>query len=121
MKRLQTILALLGLAVFIAGCGDSAAPKSDNNNGGGSGKKLKLAFVVNNSADFWTIARAGTAEAEKALGDVSVEFQIPGGGTAAEQRKILDDLLAKGVDGIAVSPIDAANQTEFLNRVARLC
>ena len=39
-------------------------------------------------------------------------------GDAAEQTQILNDLLAKGVDGIAVSPKDAANQTEILNKVA---
>ena len=30
----------------------------------------------------------------------------------------MDDLLAKGVDGIAVSPVDPANQTDLLNKVA---
>src|SRR3954469_20278604 len=81
-------------------------------------KNLKLAFVVNNAATFWTIARAGTEDAAKELGNVEVDFRIPSDGTAAQQRQILDDLLAKGVDGIAVSPIDPGNQTEFLDRVA---
>jgi len=47
-----------------------------------------------------------------------VDFRIPSSGTAAEQRQILDDLAAKGIDGIAVSPVDPANQTEFLNKIA---
>jgi ribose transport system substrate-binding protein len=49
---------------------------------------------------------------------VEVDFRIPSSGAAAEQQQILDDLLAKGVDGIAVSPIDPANQTALLDRVA---
>jgi ribose transport system substrate-binding protein len=110
LKNLLPLSAALCLALACAGnAWSQPAPAK---------KKLKLAFVVNNSADFWTIARAGTADAAKSLGNVTVDFQIPGGGTAAEQRKILDDLLVKRVDGIAVSPIDAANQTEFLNKVA---
>jgi ribose transport system substrate-binding protein len=31
----------------------------------------------------------------------------------------MESLLAKGVDGIAISPIDAANQTKFLNEIAQ--
>jgi ribose transport system substrate-binding protein len=82
------------------------------------GKKLRLAFVCNNAAVFWTIARAGTAEAEKTLGDVQVDFKIPATGSASEQQQIINDLLASGIDGIAVSPIDPGNQTAFLNKVA---
>src|SRR6185503_16902417 len=103
--------------LVLFGCG-----KSENDSGAqpGSGhqKKLKLAFVSNNASPFCTIARAGCKEAEKDLGSVEVDFRIPSSGTAAEQRQILDDLAAKGIDGIAVSPIDPANQTEFLNKLA---
>lgn len=105
IKNLISVATALGVALFIAGCGKGE-------------KKLKLAFVTNNASSFWTIARAGTVEALKELPNVEVEFKIPSDGTAAQQRQVLDDLLAKGVDGIAVSPIDPANQTEFLNKVA---
>lgn len=81
-------------------------------------KKLKLAFVTNNASTFWTIARKGCEEGVRQAGDVSLDFRIPSTGSAAEQQQLLDDLVAKGVDGIAVSPIDPANQTEALNRVA---
>ena len=86
--------------------------------GAAPAKKLKLAFVSNNAANFWTIARAGCADAPKELGDVEVDFRIPSTGSAAEQQQILNDLVARGVDGIAVSPIDPANQTDFLNKIA---
>ena len=104
------ILSAVALALALTACNkDSSA---------GSGKKLKLAFVSNNAATFWTIARSGCESAEKELGNVEVDFRIPSTGGAAEQQQIIDDLLAKGVDGIAVSPIDPSNQTAFLNRVA---
>lgn len=78
----------------------------------------RLAFVTNNAADFWTIARKGTEQADAELAGATVEFRL-GDGTAAEQKRIVDDLLAKGVDGIAISPVDPANQTGMLNDAAR--
>src|SRR6476660_765167 len=78
----------------------------------------RLAFITNNAADFWTIARKGTEKADAALTDVTVEFRL-GDGTAAAQKRILDDLLAKGGDGIALSPVDPANQTAMLNDAAK--
>jgi ribose transport system substrate-binding protein len=77
----------------------------------------RLAFITNNAADFWTIARKGTEKADAGLAGVEVEFRL-GDGTAAAQKRILDDLLAKGVDGIAISPVDPANQTAMLNDAA---
>jgi ribose transport system substrate-binding protein len=78
----------------------------------------RLAFITNNAADFWTIARKGTEKADTELGEVTVEFRL-GDGTAAAQKRIVDDLLAKGVDGIAISPVDPANQTAMLNDAAK--
>lgn len=83
-----------------------------------SGTK-RLAFVTNNASDFWTIARRGTEKADEELADVTVEFKIPSDGTAADQKRIIDDLLARGIDGIAISPVDPANQTELINQTAQ--
>lgn len=81
-------------------------------------KTYHLAFITNNASDFWTIARAGCMKAQSELPGVDVDFQIPGDGTAAQQKRIVDDLLARGVDGISISPVDPENQTELLNQVA---
>jgi len=118
MKKIQFILAALCVAAIVSGCGKSEAPKADNGSAPVAGKKLKLAFVSNNAATFWTIARTGCEAAAKDLGNVDVDFRIPSTGSAAEQQQILDDLVAKGVDGIAVSPIDPKNQIDFLNKIA---
>lgn len=102
---------LLAVAVLLpAGCGG-------NSGGNASGKKL--AFVTNNASDFWTIARKGTEKADEELADATVEFKIPADGTAAEQKRIIDDLLARGFAGIAISPVDPANQTELINQTAQ--
>lgn len=112
------------LILPLAGCnpatpstegGESGKPAAD---GGTAAKQLKLAFVTNNASDFWTIARKGVEKADGELDNVTVEFQLPGDGTEAEQKRIVDDLLAKGIDGMAISPINPANQKDMLNAVA---
>jgi len=108
--------AVAWVAAFIIGC---SKPEQQEQPIAQPKAKLKLAFLSNNAANFWTIARRGCEAAQKALTDVEVEFRIPGSGSAAEQQQILDDLLAKGEDGIAISPIDPDNQTAMLNRVAK--
>jgi ribose transport system substrate-binding protein len=75
--------------------------------------------VTNNPSDYWTIARKGCEKADQELTDVEVEFRIPANGAADEQKRIVDDLLAKGIDGMALSPIDPANQTQMINAAAK--
>jgi len=82
------------------------------------GDQTSLAFVTNNPSDYWTICRKGTEAAQKELGNVNVQFVMPDDGTAATQKRDVDDLLAKGVKGIAISPVDPANETDYLNTVA---
>src|SRR6266705_2522536 len=104
---LACLMALPSLMSF--GCSPAGAPAN----------KFKLAFVTNNAADFWTIARKGCEQADGELANVEVEFKIPSDGTAAEQRRIIDDLMANGVPGIAISPVDPSNQTPMINDIAR--
>ncbi|MFO1037523.1 MAG: sugar-binding protein [Geminicoccaceae bacterium] len=80
--------------------------------------KKTLALVTNASADFWTIARRGTEKAAAELPNYNVEMYVVSEATAAEQRRILDDLLTKGVAGVSISAIDPANSNDILNKVA---
>jgi len=120
------ILLRVGLAVLV-GAGVLGCSKPQESTEAPTGAKRseeaqprrKLAFVTNNASDFWTIARAGCDKATEELDNVEVDFRIPQDGQAMTQRQQIDDLLARGVDGIAVSPIDPANQTEYLNGVAK--
>ena len=75
----------------------------------------KLAFVTNGVAPFWDIAAKGANKAKEDLG-VEVDINMPAGGIT-EQKAMLEDLVTR-VDGIAVSPIDAKNQTDLLNQIA---
>ena len=96
-----------------------ASPAASATTAAPAGKKLHLAFVTNNASDFWTIARKGTEKAQKELPNAEIEFVIPSDGTAAEQKRLVDDLLAKGLDGFAISPVDPKNQTQMLNDAAK--
>jgi ribose transport system substrate-binding protein len=75
--------------------------------------------VTNASADFWTIARRGVEKAATELPNYNVEMHVVSEATAAEQRRILDDLLTKGVAGVSISAVDSANSTDILNKVAK--
>lgn len=102
------------------GQGDSTDEETSPGGATAEGEQPYVAFLSNNTAEFWTIAQRGT---EKAAVDFNarVEFRMPPQGTAAEQREIIEDLLNKGVQGIALSPNDAENQAPFLDEVAERC
>jgi len=111
--RKRLILSIL--ASMVVGCGPSGPPPQSGEIPAGGA--VKVAFVTNNASDFWKIAQAGTEKAARELG-VEVIFRIPSAGTAEQQQQIVQDLITKGVSGIAISPKDPANQTEMLNEAA---
>ena len=118
----MTLVCLMLLSLAACTQNNQTSNPGGNSGGastGGGGGSKRFAFVTNNASDFWTIARKGTEKADAELPDVSVEFKIPADGTAAEQKRIVDDLLSKGVDGIAISPVDPANQVSMINDVAK--
>lgn len=107
MARRSLLLAAVGSAAALAIA--APAPAQD---------VKTLAFVVNVPADFWKFARKGTEKADEELPGYEVEFYVPGEMSAAAQKKILEDLLAKGVDGVAISPVNPDDSTAILNEVA---
>ena len=115
MKQFATVI-ISSFLFLVTACGSSTG---SGDSGKAGARALKLAFVTNNSSDFWTIARRGVEKADNELPDVSGEFRITSDGTAAEQKRIIDDLITKGVDGIAISPVDPQNQTTLINEVAK--
>src|SRR5262245_41862433 len=110
---MKLIACVVCVACVSVGC------QSANSGASGNSKTLKLAFVTNNSAEFWTSARRGGEKADQELADVEAEFRITADGTAAEQQRVVDDLLTKGVDAIAISPVDPQNQTALLDAAAK--
>ncbi len=98
-------LTLLTITV-IAGC---------SGNSGSSGPKF--AVVTNNPDEFWTLAEKGAAKAAKDF-NCEVAFRKPSKDDAQEQRDILNALVNKGYDGIAVSVINPVDQLADLKQIA---
>lgn len=103
-------------SLYWVGLAAALATTACNRESSSSGKP-RLAFVTNCVAPFWTIAEAGVEKAEAEFG-VEVAFYMPPAASVAEQKAKLEDLLATGVSGIAVSPIDPQNQTRDLDALA---
>jgi len=103
-----TALAAIGLVGFL-GCGQQGG------NGGDSGQ-TRVAFITNGPASFWDVAEKGALAAGKDL-NVQVDVFMPTDDVAG-QKRIIEDLLIKGIDGIAISPIDPAGQTDLFNSAA---
>jgi ribose transport system substrate-binding protein len=124
MQMKKMIGVVTGFSFLLAGIlilASCTAPSTTTNNAGGGGggaKKHKLAFVTNNPSDFWTIARKGTEKAAKENPNLEIDFRINPDNSAATQQSLVNDLLANGIQGIAISPVDPANQTQMLNSAA---
>ncbi|MBF2760702.1 MAG: sugar-binding protein [Ectothiorhodospiraceae bacterium AqS1] len=63
---------------------------------------------------FFDLARDGCYKAQDELADVTCEYIGPGEHTELEQIQIVQDLITKGVDGIAVAPSNAPAMAKAL-------
>jgi ribose transport system substrate-binding protein len=79
-------------------------------------ERKKLAYVTNGVDPFWNTAAAGVRAAEKKFG-VECEVLMPPKGIV-DQKRMIEGLIARGVDGVAISPIDANNQIDLINEAA---
>lgn len=79
--------------------------------------KKTMVFVVNGASDFWKLAEAGVKKAQGELPNYNLEFKYPEQAAAAIQQRLMDDLVAAGVDAIMVSAVDPKTSTEALNRI----
>ena len=102
--------AILVVVLFGWGCHESGtapgvvrAPKPAD-----TPAQIRLAYVTNGIASFWNPAAAGVKAGERQFG-VRCEVVMPPGGVA-DQKRMIEDLLARGIDGLAISPIDAATR-----------
>ena len=101
------LIALIAAPLTMGGCGRGRD---------GAGDRPTVGFVTNGIASFWVIAEKGARDAAAEF-DVDVAVMMPPDG-AAGQKRMAQDLLARGVDGIAISPSDPKNQAGLLAEIA---
>ena len=77
------LVSVLALSIALSGCSKKETGRSG---------KIKLAFITNNTANFWVFARRGCEKAASESPDFDVDFRITSDATPAEQRRIIDDL-----------------------------
>jgi len=99
------LLAVAGLVVGLGACQKSASTKP------------RLIYMGNAVAPFWTIAEKGALKAGEDFGaDVVVRMPKEG---ASEQKRMVEEALANGANGFAISPADPANQLDLLKTIAQ--
>ncbi len=108
MSRVFLLGVILAALSFLPGCNSGKAPAKDDS-------AANFAFITNGVADFWEHAQAGAETAGKEI-DVDVSVIMPS--SITDQTRKIEDLLVRGTDGIAISPIDPENQVEILNKAA---
>src|SRR5208282_6938056 len=80
--------------------------------------KITVAYVTSGIDPFWVIAEKGArdAAADPKI-NVNVEVRMPPKGVE-DQKRMVQELLAQNVKGIAISPIDADNQGDLMAEIA---
>src|SRR4029079_929846 len=121
IMRRGALVAIAAIATIGFGSckksGESAGGEGAPAAGGGGGETYKFAFVTNNSAGFWNIAKKGVEKAEQDLG-IKAEVMRPLKGELAEQQSLLEDAMVRDFTGLAVSPVNPDSMTPLLDRVA---
>jgi ribose transport system substrate-binding protein len=108
-RRLGPTLACFA-TLLLAGCQPS----------GSSDVKPRFAFVVNVPTDrFWDIAYAGCLKAASEEG-VVVEFHAPNESTAQQQKQIVESLMSRGIDGLAITPLNPQSMSLVLDQAAEM-
>ena len=107
----------LSLCLGAASLGCNKSPSASGGSAAPEQKLVKLAFVTNNTSEFWKIAGAGIHKYEKE-GKVQVDLKLPANGTADTQDQILQDLAAQNYDSIAVSAVAPNDQVPLLDKIA---
>lgn len=126
MKKgwLSAFCLVLLMSMFLAACGTSGQTKETGAPGGGkqeevaTAKKGKLTVAVVPKLvgiPYFNASEQGAKKAGQDLG-IDVIYTGPTEADAAKQVKVIEDLISKKVDAIAVAPNDAAALTPVLKK-----
>nr|WP_263327913.1 autoinducer 2 ABC transporter substrate-binding protein [Neobacillus sp. Marseille-Q6967] len=118
-KLLGTILSVVLMLGLLAGCVSSNAGTTSKANGtekADDSGKIKIAVVPKLvGIPYFNASEKGAIQAGKDL-DVDVIYTGPTEADAAQQVKVIEDLISQNVDVIAVAPNDQAALTPVLKK-----
>jgi len=109
--RILVVLAALAGLVALTSCEnprakEEATPAPAAPTAQKPAKQVRIGIVTNAVAPFWNPMVKGMERAAAALG-CEASWRGPAKAQVSEQRRLLEDYVSQGVDGIAVSPIDS--------------
>jgi ribose transport system substrate-binding protein len=93
------VIFLAGLSIATASASGSAAAKS--------GKKFRVGVAYSIVHPFFDTCTDGFNEVAAKYGDIELFIDAPKTGDVADQIRILEDFLSKGVDALAICPTEA--------------
>lgn len=103
-----TLLFVVITPFLLCSCEDSGEAKND---------KPTYAFVINASARFWDLAHAGCQAACREVG-AALDFQVPGLASAAQQKQIVEILISKNCNGMAISPLSPESMARVIDEAS---
>jgi ribose transport system substrate-binding protein len=116
-------LVLWATLAGVEGCSERSGQPAANEGAGApvhrapAGTPLKLALVPNSASRFWDLAQSGLNKFEQETG-IKVQMIRPPHGSLEEQKQIIEDLIAKGYQGLMVSVVSPEEQTPLINEAA---
>jgi simple sugar transport system substrate-binding protein len=114
-------LLVLGLAVFVAACGDDddkdSSSKKKDDVSLTQGRDLTIAVITHGEGDtFWSVAKKGAEQAGKDMG-VTVKYS-ESANDPQKQAQLIDSAVTEKVDGIATSVPNADALRDPLKKAA---
>ncbi|HOE10980.1 MAG TPA: sugar-binding protein [bacterium] len=113
-KHLMRTVTLVAIWLLIVGTLCLRMDSPQISTAGPNAKKIHIGIVTNSVSPFWDPMTRGLEIAKEKLG-VEATWQGPPRAQVSEQRRIIEDMAAQGVDGIAISPINAEALTPVID------
>ncbi|MFC1725653.1 sugar-binding protein [candidate division KSB1 bacterium] len=108
MKKLIVFFAIISI---LFGCSKTETYKNSNKD-----SDIEIAIVSNALVPFWVPMGKGMEDAGEKLG-VKVSWKGPENSQLSEQLRIIENYVSKGVNGIAISPINQESLVPIINSI----
>jgi len=108
---LRRLLVVILVIFILSGC------SKDKKGESGFKEDIEIAIVSNALVPFWSAVATGMEDAGRELG-VKVSWKGPESSQIAEQLRIIENYVTKGIDGISISPINQESLVPVINSIA---